>query len=340
MLATPLLPGDYLDLVRPLGAGGRLHGRVLEVLPETPGAASLVIRPGRDWRRHRPGQYVRLGVEIDGVRHWRAYSLTSAPDRADGCLTVTVKAADDGLVSRHLVHRARPGELLLLEQAAGDFTLPARPPAKALLLAAGSGITPLAGLLRSSLHRLPDVVLIHTARTPQEAIFGAELRALHHQGRLRLIERHTATEGRLTPAEVTALVPDHAQRDVWACGPGPLLDALEEHRAAHGLGAAWHTERFRLAPAAVGEGGTVTFTRSNTRATTDGATPLLTAGEDAGVLMPYGCRMGVCFGCVAPLTQGAVRDLRDGRLTSAVPGERVPVQTCVSAAAGPCEIEL
>ena len=69
-----------------------------------------------------------------------------------------------------------------------------------------------------------------------------------------------------------------------------------------------------------------------------GGQPLLDAGEGAGVLMPSGCRMGICYSCVLPLKEGAVRDLRDGQLTTAQPGDEVLVQTCVSAAAGLCRI--
>ena len=72
----------------------------------------------------------------------------------------------------------------------------------------------------------------------------------------------------------------------------------------------------------------------------DGATSLLDAGENAGVLMPSGCRMGICFGCVAPLREGAVRDLRTGDVTTASPGDGVVVQTCISVAAGRCELDL
>ena len=84
----------------------------------------------------------------------------------------------------------------------------------------------------------------------------------------------------------------------------------------------------------------VAFTATGRTVEADGATPLLDVGEEAGVLMPSGCRMGICFGCVAPLRSGAVRDLRNGTLTTAEPGDGVQVQTCVSAAAGPCEIDL
>ena len=82
------------------------------------------------------------------------------------------------------------------------------------------------------------------------------------------------------------------------------------------------------------------FTKQDKQVDADGATPLLDAGEDAGVLMPSGCRMGICFGCVAPLRQGAVRDLRNGDVTTAAPGDGVVIQTCVSAAAGACDIDL
>jgi stearoyl-CoA 9-desaturase NADPH oxidoreductase len=59
------------------------------------------------------------------------------------------------------------------------------------------------------------------------------------------------------------------------------------------------------------------------------------------MLMPSGCRMGICMGCVIPLREGSVRDLRNGAITTAVPGETgdLKVQTCINAAAGPCHID-
>ena len=93
--------------------------------PETRDAVTLVIRPGRGWLGHVPGQYVRIGIDVDGVRQWRAYSVTSPAGRADGCFAITVKAIPDGMVSNHLVRRARPGTVVQLDQACGDFILPA-----------------------------------------------------------------------------------------------------------------------------------------------------------------------------------------------------------------------
>ncbi|MER5704958.1 ferredoxin reductase [Micromonospora sp. NPDC002296] len=337
---TPLLPEDYLDLVAPLRSGAALRGRIVDVRPETRDAATVTIRPGRGWRGHTPGQYVRLGVDVDGVRQWRAYSLTSVPGHRDGLISVTVKAIPDGRVSNYLVRRARPGTLVQLDQAQGDFVQPATAPERILFVTAGSGVTPVMGMLRAGATGPADVVLVHSAPTPADVVFADELRDLAGRGAIRLVERHTDTDGVLGVAELADLVPDHLDRQTWACGPVGLLDAVEAHWAAHGAADRLHTERFRPTVISPGAGGAVTFTRAGVTVDADGGAALLDVGEDAGVLMPSGCRMGICFGCVVPLRQGAVRDLRNGDVTTAVPGDGVLIQTCVSAAAGTCDIDL
>src|SRR4051794_932400 len=338
LITTPLLPSDYLDLVDPLRSGADLRGRIEAVLPETRDAATIVIRPGRSWKGHTPGQYVRIGIDVDGVRQWRAYSLTSHLGRTDGCIAVTVKAIPDGKVSNHLVHRTKPGTIVQLDQATGEFVLPAERPAKALFVTAGSGITPVMGMLRNH-PELADVVLVHSAPTRDDVVFGDELRALAADGRIRLIERHTDVDGMLDAAAIAELVPDLAERATWACGPVGMLEALEAHWAAAGLGDRLYTERFRPTVLVTGEGGAVTVAKSGTTVEADGANPVLDAAEDAGLLMPSGCRMGICYGCVLPLREGAVRDLRNGEITTAAPGDGVLIQTCVSAAAGACDID-
>ncbi len=140
-------------------------------------------------------------------------------------------------------------------------------------------------------------------------------------------------------AELDALVPDWRARQAWVCGPAGLLDAAESHWDAAGVGQALHVERFRPVVVATGAGGHVSLARQGLELDADGDRPLLDSAEDAGALMPSGCRMGICFGCAVPLTSGAVRDLRTGELTTAEPGDGVVIQTCITAPAGPCLID-
>ena len=180
---------------------------------------------------------------------------------------------------------------------------------------------------------------MHSEARDTDVIFGAELRALAADGRIRLVEKHTERAGRLGMAELRRWSPTWRERAAWACGPSGLLDEIEAYWADLGTAQPLHTERFRTALAAPGAGGTVEFTITAPRVECDGGTSILDAGEAAGMLMPSGCRMGICFSCVLPLHEGTVRDLRTGEITTAVPGDGVLVQTCVSAAAGACRID-
>ena len=340
---TPLDLDDVLDVFNPLRAGADLRGRIVSVTAETSESATILIKPGRDWNGHLPGQYVRIGVSVDGVRLWRTYSLTHGP-RVDRCISITVKAIAGGVVSNYLVHRAQAGEMLQLEQAEGEFVLPAPLPGKLLLVTAGSGITPVIGMLRNLFSRREpvqtDIGLVHVNINESTAIFRDELRAHDATGRITLIERYDEVHGMLDVAHLDDLVPDLAERLAYACGPAGLLDALEQHHADRGL--ALTTERFRTVLLEAGEGGTVSFA-DGTTLEADGAKPILDVAEEGGVLMPSGCRMGICMGCVLPMKSGTVRDLRNGQITTAVPGETapdgVPIQTCISAAAGDCVID-
>ncbi|MCM3847350.1 ferredoxin reductase [Pseudonocardia sp. DR1-2] len=330
-LTTPLLPEDFLTLVDPLWSTTSLRGRVVARRRETGRAVSVTIEPGRAWAGHRAGQYVGIGVEVDGVRLTRSYSLTS-PEGAEH-LTVTVQEVDGGAVSPTLVRDLPIGTIVELDPAAGGFVLPDPLPEKLLFVTAGSGITPVMGMLRT-LDRagtMPDVVLVHGARTPEDTIFRAELAGLaaRHPS-LRVVLRHSAVSGRLDPATLDAAVADRADRAVYACGPDGLLDALED--AWDGVTA----ERFTPpARATEGTGGTVDLGGDDV--VVESGQSLLEAGEAAGKLMPSGCRMGICFGCVLPLREGRVRDLRTGE-AHGEPGDLV--QTCINSACGPARIDL
>jgi ferredoxin len=179
---------------------------------------------------------------------------------------------------------------------------------------------------------------MHSAPTEADVMFAAELAELdsRHEG-YRLQLRATRAEGRLDLDRLDDVVPDWRERQTWACGPEAMLEAAERTWTAAGIADMLHLERFAVSRAAAhGSGGTVRFARSGKTAKVDGATPLMDAGEDAGIQMPFGCRMGICQSCVVGLVEGHVRDLRTG--VEHEPGSRV--QTCVSAASGDCVLDV
>ena len=343
-LFTPLLPDDYLELINPLWSTQELRGRIEHIQAETPNAATIVIKPGWEWEGHEPGQYLRIGMAVDGIHHWRAYSLTSDPARPDGCISITPKLVDSGKVSPFLVRQARAGAIVRLGGVEGTFVLPDPLPERLLFISAGSGITPIMSMLRSLASRgaVSNVVLLHSARTSEDVIFGPELRRLAaSHGGLRVHEQHTSEMGRMGPGDLDSLCPDWRDRETFISGPADMLDALAAHWESHGGSRRPHMERFQpligSEDAEHGDGGTIRFTTSGVDATSDGATPILVAGENAGATLPYGCRMGICHTCVGRLSSGRIRDLRTGKV-SGTPGE--VVRTCVNAPEGPVEIAL
>ncbi|AXT86304.1 stearoyl-CoA 9-desaturase [Aeromicrobium sp. A1-2] len=341
-MTTPLSPHDYLALINPLWSQRELRGRIDQVVPETERAATLVIRPGWGWSfDHAPGQYIGIGVEMDGRFHWRSYSLSSVPLVEGKTVSITVKAMPEGFLSDHLVNGLAPGTIVRLAAPQGDFIVPDPPPAKMLMLVGGSGITPIMSILRTLERRgtLPDVVLAYSALHEADMMFHDELRELAERtDSLHFVPRFTEDEGMLTADRLVEVSPDWQEREAWACGPGPMLDAFSAHYEAHGLLDHLHVERFTLAKAdGTASGGTVTFGVGGPSVEVDGATTLLEAGEKAGVNMLFGCRMGICHTCDAPLASGTVRDLRSGA-EHGEPNEYI--QTCVSVAAGDCTLTL
>lgn len=352
-LTTPLHPDDYLRLLNPLWTERELRGRVEKVVPETEDAATLVIRPGWGWRYdHRPGQYVGIGIQVDGKFHWRSYSITTPPRRDGRTIAITVRAMPEGLLSSHLVSGLEPGTVVRLALPEGDFVLPDPPPERMLFLVGGSGITPVMSMLRTLDRRGSfgrgglDVVLHYSSPTPDRMIFRDELAELEQRHDGFTVHRlHTDTEGMLDLAgdagsghRLDELCPDWQDRETWACGPAPMLDAVEEHWKRNGLEDRLHLERFSLQLGdGQAEGGTLTFRTSGKTVEADGATTVLEAGEQAGVGMPYGCRMGICHTCTLTLVSGAVKDLRNGEEFNQ-PNEQV--QTCVTAAMTDCTFDI
>lgn len=348
-LTTPFIPDDFIGLINPLWTAQTLHARVEAITLQTADSATITLQPGVRWAGHRAGQYVRIGVSIDGVRHTRCYSLSSAPERADGRISITVKAVDGGRVSSFLVREMTVGTVIDIAAADGDFTMPDAMNDAALFIAAGSGITPVMSLLRSAAARnvMPQATLIYYTPSPADTIFRDELIALtkaHPALTVQFVHTRVASDnglrGHFAASHLKALCADWKTRRVWACGPSAMLDAIETQWAVQSLRERLTIERFRPALRVAGKDsqiGTLDFTASQQLATRSGAESILETAERAGLMPAHGCRMGICHGCTARLICGEVRDLRDGRVYA---DEGDLIQICVCAPVGAVQIDL
>ncbi|ASK36081.1 ferredoxin reductase [Alcanivorax sp. N3-2A] len=347
MFAYPLRTSHYVELVNPLWSTHRLHARVVAVWDETQDSRTLTLKPGAHWRLHRPGQHIRVGIPVQGRHYTRTYTISSPPERDDGCFTITVKKIDGGRLSHHIVRNLKVGDYVPVGLPQGDFYLPDASPIQPLFITAGSGITPAMSMLRSLIQqqRLPNTTHIHYAPHEFDTIFGKELRKLNaEQPHYRLHEVHTRKEqgnaAHFSRERLEQFCPDWRERDCYACGPPGLLAALEQTWEEAGLSQRLHIERFRAELAPIPDdavGGKVRFARSDLDVDADGQTNLLRIAEDAGLNPPHGCRMGICHTCNTTLKSGCVRDLRSGAFINE-PG--AIVQVCVCATAGDCELDI
>lgn len=307
-----------------------------EVVRETPEAVTLrMAQPLVDRVNYLPGQYLTLKVEIEGETYYRSYSLSSTP-QVDRFLAVTVKRVPGGLVSNHINDHFTSGQLVEFLRPAGHFTLETATQTQRhlVMIGAGSGITPLMGMLRAVLYNEPysQVSLLYANRHAATVIFREQLAWLADKFPQRFHLRHVLSRpeadtplphhaGRITPANFDALLAEVAPtselpREYYLCGPQGLLDTARDGLTAQGVPTeAIHVERF-VADEAVTTpqhllsgptrwvelrmGDTVHEVRVPPGAT------VLQAALAQGVRLPYSCRRGICSTCMSTLEQGQI----------------------------------
>jgi stearoyl-CoA 9-desaturase NADPH oxidoreductase len=347
LLAGPAGVDGFLEQVRPTWSIHDCRAEVTGVRHLTPDSVTLTLRPNSAWQGSRAGQFIQVGVEIDGVRRARCYSPASAAGAARD-LELTIKSHPKGLVSNFLIERAQPGMLLDLEQAAGDFHLPDELPKRILLISAGSGITPVMSMLRTlCASAYPgEVTFLHFAPDPHRAIYRNELECIaEDHPNVRLVRSYTQApglgeaDGHFSAAFLEQAAPDYARAETFACGPPALLDAVREQWAADGLESRLHVESFvppTLAPPSGVAEGSIHFADSDLRLDNNGAS-LLEQAEGVGLTPKTGCRMGICHTCSCRKRAGTVRNLATGEVSS---DEEEEIQICVSAPIGDVVVEL
>ncbi|THA31617.1 ferredoxin--NADP reductase [Streptomyces sp. A1277] len=315
--------------------------RVVEVIRETADAHSLVLEPAdehRDAFAYAPGQFltVRVPTERPGGAA-RCYSLCSSPVR-DRHLKVTVKRTAGGYASHWICDHVTEGDTLEVLRPAGTFT-PDSLDTDFLLLAAGSGITPVMSILTSALHAgTGHAALIYANRDERSVIFRDELTRLEAEfgDRLTVLHWLESDRGRPTASALRSLAGPYAGRPAFVCGPGPFMDLATGALTDLGVPDRLVTvERFtslngdpfaERTPAAgpTGPVSTAEVELDGERRTVDWPqdTPLLDVLLAAGLDAPYSCREGSCSACACVLVKGEVamerndvldaRDLADG----------------------------
>ncbi|WP_405754919.1 ferredoxin--NADP reductase [Streptomyces sp. NBC_01411] len=308
-----------------MGRPTPLTVRVVEVVRETPDAHSLVLEPaGVPTERftYRPGQFLTVRVPSERVRGAaRCYSLCSSPHH-DEKLRITVKRTVDGYGSNWICDNVVAGDTLEVLRPAGTFT-PDSLEHDFLLLAAGSGITPVMSILKSCLYAgTGSLTLVYANRDERSVIFRDELASLAAEfgDRLTVVHWLESVQGLPTESGLRALTRMCTGREVFVCGPGPFMDLGALTLGGLGVPSGQvHMERFAsLAadpfaspdPAAhAGPAGPVSQVDVELDGTTRTVawprnTRLLDALLDAGVDAPYSCREGNCSACTCLLVEG------------------------------------
>lgn len=329
----------FVESLNPMWSITALKAQVEQVIDETHDTKTFVLRPNKHWQGVSAGQHIGVNVEIDGVTHRRRYSLSAAEaTTADSAKTIqiTVKRVEDGLVSNHLHRHIQVGDVIGIEQADGDFVLPVSVPSRLLILTAGSGITPvfsqLATLLAGGYQG--DIEFVHYVRSPEDRIFGDQLRQLDEQyANLTVQWCYENADGqkgaeRFSAKQIKQRVADYKERHTLLCGPAGFMAAIRTHWDELGRSEHLAFEYFGAPPVNASEAIDAEIQLAS------GKQIHLNAGETLldsllanGETPKYGCKRGVCHECKCRKTSGAVKNLLTGKVTA---GEE-DIQLCISA---------
>ncbi len=311
----------------PESSSVRLHCN--NIWQETPDCISFTLtsRDQESTFHFIPGQFVTLGVKIDGSLEHRAYSLSSIPNQTE--MQFTVKRVADGQVSNYLNNHLQIGQEVEVLRPAGQFHIEQPHSDKVLLLSAGCGITPVMSMARTLLadkRDQTDIHFIHAATCAEQIIYHSELLDMEKQyQRFKLdimLEDATDTdytEGRLTQESLENYCPDVSQRSAFLCGPVAFMQSMKENLGALGMDMSqFYQESFtpaELPQPANGDStskaealaqATVFVPSFGTQTQISTGSLLIDALERAKVPVIAACRSGICGSCKCKVTKGEI----------------------------------
>jgi ferredoxin-NADP reductase len=319
--------------------------KVVQIVRETPTVQTFRLAdPGSDRLPFDflPGQFLQVEVMPEAEKTARrSYTIASSPTQR-AYVELTVKREEQGAVSKYLHDKVAIGDLLKVTGPFGEFTFTGTDAESIVLIAGGVGITPMMSVLRylTDIAWSGQIFFLYGARSTEEFVFRDELERLERRFAnlhvMAAMQRSAGTvwlgpEGPITQEMLRSAVPDIAKRRVHLCGPPGMMAAIRGQLAELGVPEAQlHTEAFgpaslptdaaeievKVAPAlaAAKRTGskpavaptTVTFSISGVSAPLPADETVLEAAEEAGVEIPYACRVGECGVCVVKLLAGEV----------------------------------
>lgn len=327
----------WLQKINPLWSVHQPLGRIVRKEKAAQGMVSLTLQCNRHVQMGRAGQHHPVFVKINGRRYERSYSVHQLDAQH---VVLTVKQVDGGKVSQWLTEQSRPGDLIELGQPYGDMQLPEQSQ-PLILLAAGSGITPMLSLIeawvKQSKPHIPSIQLLYWVRQPEEAAFQSRFAQLaKNNPAFNFQIFYTGQNDQRLNAEHLAQIGAVEQSVVYACGPSGFVTTAADLFAQ---AATFKSEAFSLSPSLSAEVGLVNITllQSQKTVTIPKGQSILLGLEQMNLKPQHGCRMGICNKCVCHKVQGATRHLVNGA-ENTEPGNALKI--CVNAAQTDLVIDL
>ncbi|WP_036228454.1 hybrid-cluster NAD(P)-dependent oxidoreductase [Marinobacterium jannaschii] len=295
----------------------------------------------------KPGQFVTLELEIEGVQVMRSYTISSSPS-VPYSFSVTIKRVPGGQVSNWMHDNIEEGMMIPVHGPVGVFNCMDFPSDKVLLLSGGVGITPVMSMARwfFDTNAEVDMVFAHSARTPKDIIFRGELEHMCSRisnFELALIcekydigESWSGYRGYLNHTMLEMIAPDFMDREVFCCGPTPYMRAVKRLLEEAGFDMTrYHEESFGETPAEDVENAvesaeqaqedlealdnsdliTVEFTQTGKATKIAPGETVHAAAAKLGLHIPKACGMGICGTCKLPKTSGDVEMTHNGGIT-------------------------
>lgn len=308
----------WLQKINPLWSIQQALGKIVQKEQTAVDMVSLTIQVNRNFKHGQAGQHHPITIEINGRRYERTYSLTQLDTQH---VVLTVKKVEKGIISQWLNEQAQVGDILEFGQPYGEMQLP-NTTQPLVLLAAGSGITPMYSLVKDLLQNKKNkeqtVHLMYWVKKHADVAFKQQF----EQWAVKypnfkfdvFYTQDTPKDARLN-VEYLHLVKDLTQSTVYVCGPSGFVSTAESlFQSAHDF----KSEAFSLTPIISDETGfvNVTLTQSNKVLAIPKGQSILVSLEQQNIKPQHGCRMGICNKCACNKAQGATKNMVNGQENS------------------------